>query len=68
MMLRLLNQYDISTWPSVTQYRLRSFFISALDGGEVSTSGPGRFNPGKEHRDLLHRGWVDPTAYLDDLA
>jgi hypothetical protein len=44
------------------------FLTSALVGGELSTSRPGRFTPG-ERAQGTHRigGWVDLRAGLDDV-
>jgi hypothetical protein len=47
---------------------ISTFLTSALVGGDLSTSRPGRFNPG-ERAPGTHRtgGWVDLRAGLDDL-
>jgi hypothetical protein len=44
------------------------FLNSALVGGELSASGPGRFTPG-ERASGTHwiGGWVDPRAGLDHM-
>jgi hypothetical protein len=48
--------------------QIHIFLASALDGGEWSTSRPGRFTPG-ERAPGTHciGGWVDLRAGLDDL-
>jgi hypothetical protein len=41
---------------------------SALLGGEWSTSGPGRFSPGKRALGIYWiGGWVGPRAGLEDI-
>jgi hypothetical protein len=39
-------------------------FTSALDGGGLSTSHPGRLTPGKVPGTII-RGWVGPRAFQD---
>jgi hypothetical protein len=48
---------------------LYGFLLSALDGGEWSTSGPSRFTS-REIDPVTHRigGWVGPTAGLDAVV
>jgi hypothetical protein len=48
--------------------QIHFFLTSSLAGGEWSDSRPGRFTPG-ERAHLTHciRGWVDPTAGLEDV-
>ena len=47
--------------------QLHSFITSALDGGEWSTSSPGRFTPGERNLCTLNRSLSGPRAGLDVL-
>jgi hypothetical protein len=48
--------------------QIHIFLISALAGGEWSTSRPSRFTPGERTPGThLIGGWVDPGAGLDDM-
>jgi hypothetical protein len=48
------------------EVQLHAFLTSALDGGELLASRPGRFTP-RERTPLTHfiGGWVDPRAGLN---
>jgi hypothetical protein len=50
------------------EVQLHAFLTSALDEGEWSASGPGRFNP-RERAPGTHwvRIWVGPRAVLDTV-
>jgi hypothetical protein len=49
--------------------QLHEFLTSALDGGERSASGPGRFTPEMEAPGTYWiGGWVGPTAGLDAVV
>jgi hypothetical protein len=57
----------MKTYGGVDVY-INIFLTSALVGGELSASRPGRFTP-QERGPGTHcrRGWLDPRAGLDDM-
>jgi hypothetical protein len=51
------------------RYNSTHFLTSALDGGELSASRPGRFTPGERASDTHWiGGWVGPRAVLDTVV
>jgi hypothetical protein len=66
--LCLTKHHVMKTYWGVEVY-LHAFLISALDGGEWSTSRPGRFTP-RERASATHPigGWLGPRAILDAVV
>ena len=63
-------QYSLSKyWRHIgwAEVELHSFLTSGPNGGELSTTGSGRFTPAKEHRYPLNRRLGGPQSWLNAL-